>query len=99
MSTGRRVRARWRLIRHMGVRSGSLRSQLAVVIATVGLLAIVLNAILLSAFLNSYLQTQQGQQMAVQAQHLGGCCRYAKIGLLLEHPRVLDELMQTALAG
>lgn len=86
------------LARAVRRRSG-LRAQLALAIATVGLLALVINALLLSSFLNNYLVTRQGTLIAGQAQTLGRCCANAGTVLLLLQPQPLARVMQLALAG
>jgi signal transduction histidine kinase len=90
-----------RLLRpHTWWRRLSLGKQLILSIAAVGILAILLNSILLGSFLHHYLLERQGQQMAQQASALANCCNNNIRNLLLQAPASSrEQLIQTALAG
>ncbi|HEY4389110.1 MAG TPA: HAMP domain-containing sensor histidine kinase [Ktedonobacteraceae bacterium] len=78
----------------------SLRLQLMIVIASVGLFALLLNAVLLGTFLNTYFLDRQGTQMVQQAEALGQCCQSNNHLSLLLHtsPQAMARIMQMALA-
>lgn len=81
------------------MRRRGLRGQLALAVATVGLLTLIINAVLVSVILNTYLINQQGRIMATQAQTLGKCCANTSATLLLLQPTPLARVMQLVLAG
>jgi signal transduction histidine kinase len=75
-----------------------VRSQVALAAITIGLLALILNAGLLSLFLRQYTIDSEGTQIARQAAALSTCCGRGT-ALLLSLPGALDRAIDLALAG
>ncbi len=91
-SARRRLRLLWQ--------GRGLRSQLALAIAAVGLLALLLNVGLGITLLSRYLEDRQGQLIAAQAAELGTCCKSTSFVIALERgPNVLANAMRLVLAG
>lgn len=78
---------------------GGLRGRLVLVVAGIGLFAILLNATLLGAALHQDALDQQGAFMQRQAAALGRCCRFGRSVLLSPRAGVVDQTVRVALAG
>ncbi len=86
-----RPRLRWR--------PGGLRGRLVLAVVGAGLVAILLNAVLLGAALRQNALDQQGAFMTRQAAALGRCCRFGRTVLLSPRPGIVDQTLRVALAG
>ncbi len=80
-------------------RRRDLRSRLALTIAAVGLLALLVNAVLLSLFLNAYLIERQGTLLARQVAAVSRCCAGSRAARILGHPGALGQGLEDLVAG
>src|SRR5690349_4407620 len=84
------LRGRWQ--------RNSLRSQIIIAFAVIGLAAIVLNGLLVGAFLGGYFADRQENQISSQVQAISRCCGEDSAFLLHTSAQTRAGLLETALA-
>ncbi|HET8843423.1 MAG TPA: HAMP domain-containing sensor histidine kinase [Ktedonobacteraceae bacterium] len=84
------LRGRWQ--------QNSLRSQIIIAFAVIGLAAIVLNGLLVGAFLGGYFADRQENQISSQVQAISRCCGEDSAFLLHTSAQTRAGLLETALA-
>lgn len=77
----------------------SLRFQLAAAIAAVGIFLVVLNTVLLSAFLNGYALDREGTALSTQADSLARCASDGLVVEILARRQPSNGIVQSALAS
>ncbi len=89
---------KWRSALREHWQQSSLRSQIVIAFAVIGLVAVTLNAVLVGAFLRDYFAYRQGNQISTQAHSLSHCCGEDAAFLLHASPQTRASLLEAALA-